>query len=239
MDIRFYLLLAALLCMIAVSAATLNPAIIAVSAVLSSFAIASYKLDYLIDSVVFRRTSLVQVLGECSLSGDRRAAIREINGRFCATAAAVLRGRPDSPISNSGIEGIVSNSNCAFRLVLGVERIDMKRLVEGLETNRIKCEIAMGRLEASGSQRHRIDALKRRIAMISDELEAITTGGAPLKLSNYIVTSAMSETKAGAQERARSQIRELAGEFGAATGCSAAILEGNELLELVKFNACV
>ena len=119
-----------------------------------------------------------------------------------------------------------------------VETVDVNRLLDRLNTRMSMDEIALGRLSGRNEKGNlvKINRLKREIEHVKDEIDKINAA-APLKVSQYIMTSAVSDNRFAAQERARSQIRELAGEFGALLGSSAEILSGNELLEILKFDA--
>ena len=65
----------------------------------------------------------------------------------------------------------------------------------------------------------------------------MNTGGTPLKVSQYIMTSSISESRFTAQEAAKSQLRELVSEFGALLGYKSEIIEGDELLRILRFDS--
>ncbi len=201
--------------------------------------VAFYRLHYLVDALIFRRTSLIQVVDSCELNGERSTAVRRLGGRYCATAAALLKTGPTERIEREKIEGIIANSRCQFRFVTQVETVDIGKLLDRLNTRMSMNEIALGRLSGRNEKGNivKINRLKREIEHTKGEIEKISTGGAPLRVSQYIMTSAVSDNRFAAQERAKSQVRELVGEFGALLGSKAEILSGNELLEVLKFDS--
>jgi len=240
-DIRFYVL-ASVLAVLSVSCIlTLNIALIAASLAVAIFLAALYKLDYIVDSVIFKRTNLVQVVGHYELSGERSAAVMRFNGKYSATAAAALEPALNSRIERVKIESRIGNSRCQFRFILQIEPVDVNKLLDRIDTRMGMAEIELGRLISSNEKGNiaKIERLKRQIEHIKGERGRIGSGGTPLKLSEYIMTSATSDNRFVAQERAKSQIRELASEFGALLGSKADILAGNDLLELLKLDSGV
>jgi hypothetical protein len=222
------------------SVLTLNVILIILSLVIAGILVAFYKLHYLVDSFVFKRTNFVQVLDGCELSGDRTTAIRKVGSKFSATAAALLQSNSNESIDKEKVESIVINSHCAFKFVMQVEKLDINKLLDRLQTKRNMKEIELSRLKnVSKESTPKINNVKRQIEQIEHEIEVVSTGGTPLKVAQYIMTSSISESRFGAQEGAKSQLRELAGEFGALLGTKSQMLMGNELVDLLKFDSVI
>lgn len=236
-DIKFYALTCVLALLSVASILTLNVSLIALTLAIAILLIAFYKLHYILESLIFKKTNLIQVLDGYELSGDRSAAIRRIEGNFSATAAALLLSGSEEAVDRNKVESIISNSHHAFKFVMQVERLDINKLLDRLQTKRGMREIELGRLDGSKGNAAKASFIKRQIEQIDHEIERISTGGAPLKVSQYIMTSALSENKFNAQERAKSQLRELAGEFGALMGAKSEQLIGNDLLEVLRFDS--
>ena len=237
-DIRFYAVISVLVLISIAAVLTLNPFLIIASLAVSALLIPFYRLHYLVESVLFKRTNLILLLDSCELSGERSAAIRRIGDMFCATTASLLENSAGKPIERDRIENIIANAHCAFRLVMQVERIDMNKLLDRLQTRRGIKEIELARLGSQNSGRDASKAamLRRQIDQLEHDIERISSGS-PLKISQYIITSAVSENRFAAQERAKSQICELASEFGALIGSKSEILSGEELVRVLKFDS--
>ncbi len=238
-DIKFYCMISILAVLSIASILTLNAALILISLIITAFAVALYRLHYIVDAMIFKRSNLVQIVDSYELSGERTTAMRRYSSTYCATAAALLEINSSGRIEREQIEGIVGNSRCPFRFIMQIEGVDINKLLDKLDTRRGMHEIELNRLISADEKSNslRINRLKRQIEYIRGEMEKLNSGGAPLRLSQYIMTSAVSDNRLVSQERAKSQIRELASEFGALTGSKAVILSGNDLLDLLKFDS--
>lgn len=233
-------MLAAVLIVSVASLLSLNVALIALSLIFLPALIIIHKLWYVIEAAIFRRTNLIQVLGSQQLSGDRATAVRAVKGEFVATATALLSGDVREGITRDKIEGIIIHLNYPFKFVLNVERLDINRLLDKLQTRRSMKEIELARASRNGREANAAKAglLKREIEQIEHDIRSVSSG-MPVKLARYIVTSARSESRFTAEERAKSQIRELASEFGALLNSDSQILTGNELLNLIEIDSMV
>jgi len=198
-----------------------------------------YKLYYILEAVLFKHSNLVQVIDNSQLSGDRITAIRQVNGKYCATAAALINNGLNEVMDRAKVESIIANTHFPFRFIMQVERVDMNKLLDRLQTKRSMLEIELGKLNNYNVKSNvlRMNSIKRQIDQLDHDIEKINSNGTPLKVSQYIATSSVSENKFNAQEHARSQLRELSSQFGAIAGANSTILEGNDLLDLLKFNA--
>lgn len=240
-DIKFYVIMIVLILMSVASILTLNVVLIVSTISVSIVLVSFYKLYYIIESVIFKRTNFIQVINDCEVSGDRTAAIRRVKSGFCATTAALIIGTPNGKIGQEEVENIISNSNCTFRLVMQVEKLDTSKMLDRLQTKRSMIEIEIGKLtnDKSKDNTARISDLKRKVTQIDYDITGISSSGAPLKVAQYITTSYVSASRNSAQERAKSQIRELISEFGTLIGIKTSILEGDDLLNILKFDSGV
>ena len=234
----FYALVSVLVLLSVACVLTLNIALIIACLAMASLLVAFYRLHYLVDAVIFRRSNLIQVVDSCELSGERSTAIRRLDGKYCATAAALLKTGTTEKVEREKIERLVANSHCQFRFVMQVESVNIEKLLDRLNTRMSMDEIALGRLCGRNEKANtvKINRLKRELEHINGEIEKISAA-APLRVSQYLMTSAVSDNRFAAQERAKSQIRELGGEFGALLNSKVEILSGNDLLEVLKFDS--
>jgi len=222
------------------SITTLNPYLISLGIVASACIFALYKLWYILEPVLIRKTNIIQVIGDYELSGTRGAAVRAQGGNFYATAVAALEPSR-SDVERSRIEEIISRSNIPFKFVLQLEKLNPKRISEKLQTKRNMKEIALSRISGGNSIRNtqKINALKREIEQLEQDIRSISTGSSPVRLAQYIMCSTSAESRYLAEERARAQAREIAGQFGALIGSQSRILEGRELLDLLSLDSMV
>lgn len=233
-------MLAAVLMMSVASLLSLNVILIALSLSSLLVLIVMHKLWYIIESVIFRHTSIIQVIGTQQLSGDRTAATREVKGGVVATAVALLEGDAKECVDREKIEGIIMHANYPFKFVLNVEKVNTNRLLDRLQTKRSMKEIELAKVSKNGREANSAKAglLRREIEQIECDIKSMSSG-MPVKLARYIATSAKSESGFAAEEHAKSQIRELASEFGALLNSNPQILTGNELLDVLEIDSMV
>ena len=239
-DNVFYVGFAALLIVSIASLLSLNCVLIALSAVSLLVLIITHKLWYVIEAAIFKRTNLIQVLGEQQLSGDRTSAIRAVKGEFVATAMASLNGDAKEDLDKGKVEGIIARLNYPFKFVLSVERLNASKILDRLQTKRSMKEIELARISKNGREASavKVGMLKREIEQIEQDIRSINSG-TPVKLARYLATSARSESKFAATERAKSQIRELAVEFGALLNADSQVLIGSELVNALEIDSMI
>jgi hypothetical protein len=237
-ETAFYGLLAAVLVTSLASLLSLNAALIALSAISLLALIIMHKLWYAVEAAMFKRTNLIQVLGNQQLSGDRAAATRAVKGGFVATAVALLRGDAKEELDRKKIENVIMHLDYPFKFVLNVEKINTDKLLDRLQTKRSMKEIELARLSRNGREANpaKAGSLKREIEQIEHDIMSMNSG-MPLRLARYIATSARSESRFVAEERAKSQVRELASEFGALLNSDPQVLGGNELLDALEIDS--
>ncbi len=217
---------------------TLNLFLIAFTAILVLISVILYKLWYVIDALVFRHTNLIEIFNGYELSGDRLSAIRRINEAVSSTTAAVLEANSTTEIDRSKIENIIAHINYPFKFVMQVERLNVNKITDKLETSRSLKEIELSRIDQSNNKKTlQANQLKRELEQIQHDINAIKVGETPVKLIYYIMTSSLSETIYDAEERAKSQIRELSSQFDALLKSKSKIVTGNELITLLQIDS--
>ena len=231
-------MLAAVLILSLSSLLSLNVFLIALSLLAVLTLILTQKLWFVVEALVFKHTSLIQVLGDQQLSGIRSAAIRRAKGGFVATTMALLRGDARENVDREKIEAIIAHLNYPFRFVLDVKRLDANKLLDKLQTKRSLKEIALSKMSANGPSAAKMSAIKREIEEIERDISNISAS-TPVSLARYIATSAKSESRFAAEEHAKSQIRALASEFGTLLNSEAQILAGTDLLECLEIDSMV
>ena len=170
-DIKFYIFAVILSVTAIASILTLNIFLIIAALCVASIAIASYKLHYILEAVIFKRTNLIQVVDGCEIRGDRSTAIRRIGNKFCAIAVALLENNTDVSVDRAKIENIIANSHCTFRFLMQVERLDINKLLDKMRTKMIMREIELSRLNNSVGRKDSVKEswLKRQIGQIEHE----------------------------------------------------------------------
>ena len=224
---------------LAVSIATFNPYLMAMGIAAVLLISITYKLWYLLEPVLIRKTNIVEIIGGYELSGTRSTAVRKVGNRFYATAAAELNPSK-AEIDGKRIEEIISRSNTPFKFILQLERLNSKKMTENLQTKRGMKEIALSKLSSgSTGNTQKVNLLKREIEQLDRDIHSISSGSCPVRLIQYILSSSHAESRYVAEEKARSQVREMAGQFGSLIDAQPRVLEGAELLELLSIDSMV
>lgn len=206
------------------------------STVSAAVSLAVYNFWDAIDPAVYRHTNMVQKAGQYELAGDREAAVRFSGGRYIATSAARLNPLPKGKMTRDDLEGIISRLNVPFRFLMHVERLDLSKIIDELKTQRTMKELALSRIgaSASSSSRAKVDRMRREIEQISSDIANISSGGIPLSLSYYLITSAESASRTLAESTARRNIQSVAGAFDSLIGSQSSVLAGDRLASLIN-----
>ncbi len=237
-EAAFYLILALSVIIEAASILTFNAVLIALASIMLFSSVVVHKLWFVIDAFIFRHTNLIEVFGRFELSGDRSSAVRKESGTVSATAVAALEVGTRSEVDRNKIENILAHINYPFKFVMQAERLNIDKLLDRLQTKRSTREIELSRMDHS-SQRHlpAINKIRRELEVLGHDIENISAGEVPLKLAYYIMTTAVSESRFDAEERAKSQIRELSSQFDALLSSKSRMLQGNELLRILELDS--
>ncbi|MDE1868434.1 MAG: hypothetical protein KGH60_00485 [Candidatus Micrarchaeota archaeon] len=192
----------------------------------------------ILEAAIFRRTNLIERIGTYELSGDRQSAIRRHKGKIISTAMASIEGSTESGIDRKAVESVISRLNFPFKFTVQVSALNAARILDRLETRRAMLEIELSKISGSKSGKGmvRANAARRELELIEHDIKGMTTGSTPLKMALLISTSSVSESRFYAEERAKTQIRELAGEFGAITNSQVRVLSGTELAEAMMLD---
>lgn len=223
------------------SVVTLNVYLISATSVAALISFVIYKTWGVIEAKIFEKSNLVQLFGGFELSGGRYAMIAKRGGNYTATSVARINTLGDVGIDSNKVENLIAHVNAPFKLVLHVEKLNVSRIVEKMETKKGMREIDLARITNPGSGKGLVAAsrLKSEIAYLEHEITGIAGGGIPLKLAYYIMTSAISEGRYKAEEESKLQLRELVSEFDATFGTKSSFLSGEELIKAMRFDSVI
>ena len=233
----FYLLLALSALTLVASIATLNPFLVAATALLLLSAVSVFKLWYIIDSLIFKHTNLIEVFNGYELSGDRSCAILRKGGMISATTAAAFTVGKGAAPDGAQMENLIANFSHPFKFIMQVERLNTDKVSDDLRTKRSRKEIELSRIDQKQQNLPRINQIKREIEQLEHDISVISSGNAPLRLAYYAVTCAVSDTSYDAEEQAKSRIRELSSQFDGLLKSKSMVLKGPDLLDLLKLDS--
>ena len=136
------------------------------------------------------------------------------------------------------MENIISHLNFPFKFVLNVEGMDLRKVLDPLETRRSIKEIELGRLPERSKEERR-SRLMREIEQIESDIRAIKSSNVPVRVLHYLMTSSSGQSRVLASERAKSQIRSVSAEFDAILNSRSTPICGDELARLIKIDSAI
>ncbi|MEM0147462.1 MAG: hypothetical protein QXD11_00070 [Candidatus Micrarchaeaceae archaeon] len=233
MDITFTLFFLLTIIVLFLCFISFNLILILASVILLSISIAFYKGWYIIESVIFKKSRIIEKIGKYELSSDRKVAyLRSKN--IIAVAAAKLDTSEITELSKEKLENIISSFHIPFKLELFVKPINQETLINSMLTKRYEKELELQKINQKNLPK--IEALKLQIETIKKDIEVLTSGK-PIEILFYIFAYSSSSSEIAARSDALIHIRQLVSYFDAATGSKSIILEGNDLANLLLIDS--
>lgn len=222
----------------AVSSVLLGSLPMAALGALSAMVVALlYRAWYIIEALMFRHTSIVQLFNGYEMRGSRRAAVARDGAGYSAVAAVRLDSTAGS-LDRERLETVISRMGFPFKIVLCVNPMDKAKLVEELRTRRSMKELELDRLMAAHPRKAgRTTMAKREVELLDNEVKKVTAGGQPLVLRHYAMASAFADSESSAVELAVSRVAELSSSVAALIGASQSVVEGEELVSILRLDA--
>jgi hypothetical protein len=119
--------------------------------------------------------------------------------------------------------------------------LDTKSILESIETKKYAKEIELSRLSSSSRNKDTLRSVRLRntINALSEDIDNIKKGKKPVYLAYYLVAVGSSENKFFAEELAINRLKTIANEFSFAFKAKFNILEGDQLIEILKMDSGV
>jgi hypothetical protein len=233
-----YFLLSSSAGLFLISLFTLNALAVAAAAAFTFGAMAVYKGWYIFEAKIIEGTGIVQVVGSYELGDERSAAVLREGDAFNSVAVCAFRGLSEANVDRDKFEGMIDRINTPFRLVVSVEYLDKRGLLDRLETRLRMKQMKSADISYRKSKRNRIrmETLENEIKRIQEQIRGVSEGRRALRLVYYVVVNAVSESRYGAVEAAKSALLRVISEFEAGFGVQGKQLYGNELLDFLKID---
>ncbi len=210
-----------------------------ISAILLFLTLIFYKGWYILEPLLFRKVNVIQTVGNYQLSGERRSAIIKSNGYVSATTAVLIDVSKIDELDREALENIIHNLKMPFKIIMQIEQLNTSKIVNDLKTKQYMKESELYKIAKLNPKSPKVAALNREISQITNDILEITSGKMPLKLSYYALTSAIAENAYRAQDLAIMRIKELANSIDSVLNTKSNILEGDDLLSVLKFDSVV
>jgi uncharacterized protein YlbG (UPF0298 family) len=204
------------------------------------FSISLYYFNDIIIDLLFKHTNIIEIFNGYELSGSRNIAIFRNNGSVGAVAAALINTENIDELDKTKIEHLIGSTHYSFKIVLYVENLNIKKIIDKLQTRKSMKEIELSRIDIKDNKNIiKINKIKKEIENIESDIKNISEGEVPVKISYYIMTTAISDTLLEASERANTQIKEITAKLDAFLSSRSTILTGNDLINVLKLDAGV
>lgn len=233
-----YFLLSTSAALFLASILTFNALAVAAAAAFAFGSMAVYKGWYIFEAKIIEGTGIVQVVGSYELGDERSAAVLREGDAFNSAAVCAFYGISEANVDRDKFEGIIERTNTPFKLVVSVEYLNKRGLLDRLETQLRMKKMKFADISYRNLKRNKIkaEALENEIKHIQRQMQGISEGRRALKLIYYVVVNATSESRYGAVEAAKSALLRIISEFEAGFGVQGRQLYGNELLDFLKID---
>jgi hypothetical protein len=206
---------------------------------LISLFVLHYFKDY-VDAFVFRHSNFIQLVGGYELGGERGTAVRKVGGKYIATACiAIEAGTESEGIDRDRMEGIIARASYPFKFTIAVERLDVDKMLDALQTKRSMKEIELSRIKNTKHGRgfERAMRVRRELEVIDHDIKSVSGGAVPMRVAYYAMVSATSERRFIAENEAKARAKALAGMLDGALGSRSTIVQGNRLAQVLAFDS--
>ncbi|MGC8648749.1 MAG: hypothetical protein ACP5UN_00820 [Candidatus Micrarchaeia archaeon] len=233
-----YILLIISFLLFFISFLTLNALIILINMFIILFSISLYYFNDIIIDLIFKHSNIIEIFNGYELSGSRNVAVFRNNGSIGAIAAALINTENIDELDKAKIEHLIGGTHYPFKLVLYVENLDIKKIIDKLQTRKSIKEIELTRIDIKDNKNIiKANKIKKEIENIESDIRNISDGEVPIKISYYVMTTAIADTLLEASERANTQIKEITAKIDAFLSSHSTILTGNDLINVLKLDA--
>jgi len=187
---------------------------------------------HIINNILVRRSSIIEVYNGYKLSNNLDSAVKRIGERYRGVSIALLRIEKGNNASGEAVKGLIESLRESFEFGISVREADRRRIIESLDTRRRMKEISLSRMDSK--RQDKINALKREIDLIGSEIQSLRKSGKALEVVARLSSFEEGESEAEAGREASSKIKHIADAFSAALGVEYDILRGEELLNFLE-----
>lgn len=235
-----YLFLAISIISIIFSLILMNAYAVVAASFFSIVGILTFYFWPFIEAAIMKKTNFIQVLGDFELGSERKSALIKRNGTYYASAACMLEKLEDE-VEKEKFEDIILHSDFPFKFSICVKNLNTKSILESIETKKYSKEIELSKLSSSSRNKDTLNSIRLRnsINALSEDIDSIKKGKKPVYLAYYLVAIGSSENKFFAEELAINRLKTIANEFSSAFKAKFNILEGDQLVELLKLDSGV
>lgn len=226
-----YMLYAAGVCAVILSAISSSPWLALLSAALLLASVVCFHSGHLINTILIRRSGVIIMSNGYRLSGTMHSLAKSERGRYKAVSVAVIRA--SSRVSDQGrlFAEIIEKYRLPFEFSIALTPVDRKKVVEDLQTRLQTKEILLSHTDSSDYAK--ANSIKREMELISNDLSAISGGNPPMEAVCRVRSFAFEDTEAEASRSSLRHLEQLCLMFSSHFGSSYTILSGEDLIGLL------
>ncbi len=202
-------------------------ALVLLSVVLLLASALYFRSGHVINNLLLRRGSVIEISDGYTLSEDLSAAVKKIGNEYHAVSCVLLSGDPGER-NGEHLETLVAKADFPFEFGLGVRSVEHVRILDALEEKRRLKEIELARTDPK--KQDRINGLRRELSTIESEIRSVR-GEKLLSLSMCLKTFARSQSGIDAAREASRNAGIMADSFSSMLGFEHEVLKGEALLQ--------
>jgi hypothetical protein len=205
--------------------------LLALSAFLLFASVFVLRYGHIFNSFLTNKMKILEVSSGYSLGKRGFSAVKKIGTSYYGISIASLKVTTGVNAGSRIITEAIEKIRIQFEFSVRLERIDLKKLLNGLETRRRIKEIELSKIGAKDYDK--ANRLKREIGIVESEIQSITCGNTPMSAMLLLKCASVCKSSEEAQMLPYKNLQELCTLFASSFNFDYIILKGEDLLELL------
>jgi len=214
---------------------------IAIAGIISFlFAAAVWRFGYLIKPMVTKQLRVIEGFGKYEMPPSQDVIIKKVGNRYYASAFMHVHFTQSSTEKNpaqvaairQGYERALSSLNYVYKISNMVCPVELSPYVEKIKEKRSSAEARLSELSSLPSSSNvgsEMARLNREIQSYGSQLERIQAGERPMRVLNYAMTCASSNSRDEAISRTRQQCAEIKSVLSSTLDTEISLMRGDDM----------
>lgn len=224
----FYLFYSTSVVFFALGAIIYSPVLAVFSLVFLLTASIYFNSGHLLNNLLIRRSRIIEIINGYSLGPDLKSIVKGSGNDYEGVAAAIVKQKSDSTLSEATFNKIVENFSDNFEFSIRLKEVDKKHITEELETKKKMKEISISRIDISKGSR--LNQQRKELELINNELQNISNSKKALEVDMRIRTFSHSDDEINVGIKAYRDLEKLISIISSTTNLECEILSGERLL---------
>jgi len=219
------------------------PFLFPLNLILVLLTLALWKFGYLLSPIIGRFISTEIKLGQYTLMPGMNAIYRKVDDQYYVSKflsaliyeSTTEKTEAEKTMMMEYFERAITSFKYPVKISLLIRNIDLTKELDNLRADRSRLEIKKSNILSDNAQSPEVAVIERKIAMLSKELERLTTGDRPMQTVCLIMTTSKGASIDEARLKADSRSKEIQAVIGNALGVQVMVLYGEEMLKCFDF----